>query len=118
MQVFGFRQEKKDLAHKLKERDELLGEYGLDVDRRIRKKPRADRIIGNTSTVIEEQRIDLEEVKEEIKQKHQDYESIKVSKPNRKYKAKIKGLERQLQVNNFQFDEENTQRLGVVIQLK
>lgn len=29
MQVFEFRQEKMDLAHKLKERDELLGEYGF-----------------------------------------------------------------------------------------
>lgn len=36
----------------------------------------------------------------------------------RKYKAKIKGLERQLQVRNVQFEEENTQRLGVEIQLK
>ncbi|XP_050890816.1 uncharacterized protein LOC127096265 [Lathyrus oleraceus] len=54
MQVFGFRQEKMDLAHKLKERDELLGEYCLVVDRRIRKKPKDDMVRGSTSTVVEE----------------------------------------------------------------
>lgn len=36
----------------------------------------------------------------------------------RKYKAEIKGLERQLQVKSVQFEEENTQRLGLEIQLK
>lgn len=106
-----------DLAYKLKERDELLGEYGLAVDGRIRKKPKADKIGGDTSRVIEEQRRALEEVEEEIKQKHRDYESLKVSKAKmrRKYKAKIKGLERQLQVKSVQFEEENTQRIGVEI---
>lgn len=59
-----------DLDHKLKEREELIGEYGLVVDGRIRKKPKADRIGGNTSMVIEEQNKSLEEVEKEIKQKH------------------------------------------------
>lgn len=120
MQVFGFRQEKMDLAHRLKERDEFLGEYGLAVDGRIRKKPKADQIGGSTSTVIEEQRKALEEVEEEIKQKHRDYESLKVSKAKmeRKYKVMIKELEKHLQVKNVQFKEENTQRLWVEIQLK
>lgn len=62
MQVFGFRKEKMDLAHKLRERDELLGEYGLAVDGKIRKKPKDNKIGGDTSTVIEEQRRALEEV--------------------------------------------------------
>lgn len=53
MQVFGFRQEKMDLAHKLKERDELLGEYGLAMDGSIKKKPKAGRNGGDTSIVIE-----------------------------------------------------------------
>lgn len=120
MQVFNFRQEKIDLDHKLKERDELLGEYGLAVNGRIGKKQKTDRIRGSTSTVIEEQRRALEEVEEEIKQKHRDYESLKVSKAKmeRKYKEKVKGLEIQLQDKNVQFKEENTQRLGVEIQLK
>ena len=54
MQVFGFRQEKIDLAHKLRERDEFLGEYGLAVDGRIRNKPKVERIGGDTSTIIKE----------------------------------------------------------------
>lgn len=70
MQVYGFRQEKMKLAYKLKERDEFLGEYGLVVDGRIRKKPKADRVRGSTSIVVEEQRKALEEVEEEIEQKH------------------------------------------------
>lgn len=36
----------------------------------------------------------------------------------KKYKDKIKRLEKQLQDNNSQFEEENTQRIGVEIQLK
>lgn len=60
MHVVGFRQEKMDLAYKLKERDELLGEYGLAMDGRIRKKPKDDRVRGSTSTVVEEQRKALE----------------------------------------------------------
>lgn len=62
MQVFSFRQEKMDLAHKLRERDELLGEYGLAMDGRVRKKTKIDRIKGDTSAVIEEQKRALEEV--------------------------------------------------------
>lgn len=54
MQVFGFRQEKMNLAHKLKERDDFLGEYGLTVDGRIGKKPKVDRVRGSTSTIVEE----------------------------------------------------------------
>lgn len=80
MQVFRFRQEKMDLAHKLRERDKLLIEYGLVVDGRVRKKPKTDKIRGDTSTVIEKQRRALEKVEEEIKQKHREHESLKVSK--------------------------------------
>lgn len=36
----------------------------------------------------------------------------------RKYKAKIRELEKQLQVKNVQFEEENIQRLGVEIKLR
>lgn len=39
-------------------------------------------------------------------------------KMEKKYKDKIKRLEKQLQDKNVQFEEENTQRLGVEIQLK
>lgn len=120
MQVFGFRQEKMNLAHKPKERDDLLGEYGLVVDGRIKKKPKADRVRGSTSTIVEEQRKALEEVEEEIKQKHRDCESLKASKAKmeRKYKANIKQLKKQLHIKSVQFEEENTQRLGVEIQLR
>ena len=109
MQVFSFRQEKMDLAHKLKERDELLGEYGLAMNERIIKKPKTYRIGGDTSTIIEEQRRALKEIEEEIKQKHREHESLKVSKVKmeRKYKAKVKRLEKQLQDKNVQFEEEN-----------
>lgn len=86
----------------------MLSEYGLFVDGRVRKKPKADRIRGDTSTVIEEQRRALEEVEEEIKQKHREHESLKV------YKVK---MERKYKDNNVQFEEENTQRLGVEIHL-
>ncbi|XP_050889305.1 uncharacterized protein LOC127094524 [Lathyrus oleraceus] len=98
MQVFIFRQEKMDSAHKLRERDEFLGEYGLAVDGRVRKKTKVDRIRGDTSTVIEEQKRALEEVEEEIKQKHREHESLKISKARmeRKYKDKIKRLEKQI----------------------
>lgn len=120
MQVFSFRQEKMDLTDKFRERDDFLGEYGLVVEGRVRKKPKVDRIRGDTSIVIEEQRRALEEVEEEIKQKHREHESLKVSKAKmeRKYKAKIKILEKKLQDKNVQCEEENNQRLGVEIQLK
>lgn len=36
----------------------------------------------------------------------------------RKYKANIKEMEKQIQVKSSQFEEENTQRLGVEIQLR
>lgn len=87
-----------DLDHKLRERYELLGKYGLAVDGRVRKKTKVDIIKGDISTVIEEQKRSLEEVEEEIKQKHRDHESLKVSKANMesKYKDKIKRLEKQL----------------------
>lgn len=108
MQVYGFRQESMKLAYKLKERNELLDEYGLVVDGRIRKNTKAYRVRGSSSAVVEEQRKALEEVEEEIHEKHRDYESLKASKAKmeRKYKAKIKELEKQLQVKNAQFEEE------------
>ncbi|XP_050887433.1 uncharacterized protein LOC127092581 [Lathyrus oleraceus] len=120
MQLFSFRQEKMDLAHKLRERDKLLGEYGLAVDGRVGKKTKINRVRGDTSTVIEEQKRALEEVEEEIKQKHREYESLKVTKAKmeKRYKDKIKRQEKQLQDKNAQFEEENTQRIGVEIQLK
>lgn len=48
----------------------MLIEYGLAMDGRIRKKPKADRVRGSTSIVVKEQRKALEEVEEEIKKKH------------------------------------------------
>lgn len=93
------------LAHKLRERDELLGKYGLAMDGRIRKKTKVNRVKGDTSTVIEEQKRALEDVEEEIKQKHQECESLKVTKAKmeKKYKDTIKRLEKQLQDKNAQF---------------
>lgn len=98
----------------------MLGEYGLVVDGRVRKKPKVERFRGDTSTVIEEQIRALEEVEEEIKQKHREHESLKVSKSKmeKKYKAKVKRLEKQLRDKNVQFEEKNTQRLGVEIHIK
>lgn len=54
MQVFSFRKQKMNLTHKLRERDEFLGGYGLAMDGRVRKKIKIDRVRGDTSTVIEE----------------------------------------------------------------
>lgn len=77
---------------------------------RIIKKRKVDRVRRSTSTVDEEQRKALEQVEEEIKQKHRDSESLKASKSRmkRKYKARIRELEKQLQVKKAQFEEENT----------
>lgn len=52
MQVFNFRQENMDLAHKLRERNEFLGEHGLTVDGRVRKKTKINRVKGDTSIII------------------------------------------------------------------
>ncbi|KAI5442018.1 hypothetical protein KIW84_011184 [Lathyrus oleraceus] len=56
MQVFSSRQEKMDLAHKLREKDELLGEYGLAVGGRVRKKTKVNRVKEDTSTVLKNKR--------------------------------------------------------------
>ncbi|XP_050897656.1 uncharacterized protein LOC127104515 [Lathyrus oleraceus] len=98
MQVFSFRQETMDLAHKLRERDELLHKYGLVVDGRVRKKTKINRVSRDPYIVIEEQKRALEEVEEEIKQKHREYESLRVNKAKmeKRYKDKIKRPEKQL----------------------
>lgn len=92
----------------------------MDEVVKVKKRWRFEDGRGNTSISIEVHKKILEEDEVKTEQKRRDYEVLKASKTKmeKRYKVKIEELEKQLWAKDVQFEEENTQRLGVENQLK
>ncbi|XP_050897792.1 uncharacterized protein LOC127104659 [Lathyrus oleraceus] len=108
-------QEKSQLSHKLKKvQREVTGVV------KFKKRSRFEDGREITYVSVEVHKEVLEEDEDKIKRKHRDYEVLKASKSNmeKRYRDKIEESEKKLQAKDFQFEEKNTQMLGVETQLK
>ena len=111
MELFIVSQEKTQLAHKLKR----VGGSTSVVGRATKR----SRVEDNSISFEDHQKV-VAEIEKKFKQKCRDCEILRASKAKmeKRYKAKVEELEKQLLAKGAQFEEENTQRLVVETQLK
>lgn len=108
-------QGKAQLSHKLKKvQREMTGIV------KVKKTSRFEDDRGSMPISVEVHKKVLEEAEEKIERKRRAYKVLKASKAkmDKRYRAKIEKLEKQLRAKDIPFEDENTQRLGVETQLR